>query len=307
MRRLGYGAMQLCGPGVVGPPTDRDGAIDVLRTVVDMGVNFIDTADAYGPFVNEDLIAEALFPYTDDLVLATKGGLVRLPDGSWEPNGRPEHLKAAAEASIGRLGVDALPLYQLHRPDPDVPFAESVGALADLQTEGKVRFVGLSNVDLAQLREAQEIVDIVSVQNPYNLHDRHNEDVLRACEGDRLAFLPYFPLKGFGYAKGTPALTEVGAAHDATAAQAALAWLLGRSPVMLPIPGTSSLSHLRENVAAAALTLSEAERERLDAFSPSLSAKLGQLQGPLSASGRAKLREAAGPLRRLWAKLRFWD
>jgi pyridoxine 4-dehydrogenase len=305
VRRLGYGAMRLTGEGVWGPPDDPDAAKALLRQVVDAGVNLIDTADAYGPDVNETLIAEALRPYPDDLVIATKGGLVRQGPGQWSPDGRPEHLRAACEGSLARLGVEAIDLYQLHRPDPKVPFAESVGAIAELVEAGKVRAVGLSNVSVDQLREAQAIVSIHSVQNRYNLRDRAGEDVLRACEADGIAFLPYFPLGGFGFAKGTPALIEIGEAHGVAPATVALAWLLARSPVMTPIPGTSSPAHLADNLAAARLVLHDAELERLDAFRPELSQMLTQkLAKALPAEAKDRLREAAGPLRRLWGRLR---
>ena len=202
VRRLGYGAMRLTGEGVWGPPRDPDGARALLRRVIDAGVNLIDTADAYGPDVNETLIADALRPYPDDLVIATKGGLVRQGPGQWSPDGRPDHLRAACEGSLTRLGVDTIDLYQLHRPDPAVPFAESVGAIAELVEAGKVRLVGLSNVSVDQLREAQSIVAIASVQNRYNLRERDSEDVLRACEADGIAFLPYFPLGGIRLHEG---------------------------------------------------------------------------------------------------------
>ena len=282
---MGYGAMRLAGPDIVGPPRDRDAAVRVLRRAVELGVNLIDTADAYGPNHNEELIAEALGPYPSDLVVATKGGLVRT-GSQWDPDGRPEHLRMACEASLQRLRVERIDLYQFHRPDPTVPFAESVGALAELRDEGKIRFVGLSNVTLGQLREAQGITPIVSVQNRYNLHDRSSEDVLRACEAHDIAFLPYFPLKGFGYTKGTPALTDIAAARGSTAAAVALAWLLARSPAMVPIPGTSSIAHLEENVGGAFLDLGPAELERLDGLSEGAS---------------------AGPLRRFFERLKFWD
>lgn len=304
---MGYGAMRLAGRNILGPPPDVEAAADVLRRAIDLGVNLIDTADAYGPGHNEELIAQVLSPYPEGLVIATKGGLVRSPDGAWTANGRPDHLRRACEDSLRRLRLETIDLYQLHRPDPEVPLEESVGLLRDLQDEGKVRLIGVSNVDLRQLTLASDVADIASVQNPYNLHDREHEDVLRACEADGTAFIPYYPLKGFGYDKGTPALAEVGQAHGASPAAAALAWLLARSPVMVPIPGTSSTRHLEQNVAAAAIQLTEAERERLDAFRPALSDKLGALKGPLSEAGRERVRAAAGPLRRLWQRLRFWD
>ena len=308
VRRLGYGAMRLAGPMAGGPPPDRPAATAVLHRVLELGVNLIDTADAYGPHFNEEFIAEVLHPYADGLVIATKGGLERTADGNFDPNGRPEHLRAACEGSLARLKVDTLDLYQLHRPDPTIPYEESIGTLAELRDEGKIRLIGISNVDVEQLRAAQSVAPIASVQNRYNLSERSSEDVLRACEADNVAFLPYYPIKGWSdNAKGRRALSEVGAAHDATAAAASLAWLLARSPVMLPIPGTSSLAHLEENVSAAFVELTEPELERLDAFNPAISSKLDQLKGPLSPGGRAKIREAAGPLRQFFRRLRFWD
>ncbi len=305
VRRLGYGAMRLTGEGVWGPPRDPDAARALLRQVVDAGVNLIDTADAYGPDVNETLIAEALRPYPDDLIIATKGGLVRQGPGQWSPDGRPDHLRSVCEGSLERLGVETIDLYQLHRPDPAVPFAESVGAIAELVEAGKVRHVGLSNVSVDQLREAQAIVPIVSVQNRYNLRERASEDVLRACEADAIAFLPFFPLGGFGFTTGTPALLEIGEAHGVAPATVALAWLLARSPVMVPIPGTASPDHFAQNLAAASLRLTAAELERLDAFRPDLSQLLKQkLAVGLPAEAKERIRDAAGPLRRLWARLR---
>jgi len=299
--------MRLTGEGVWGPPGDPDAARSLLRQVLDAGVNLIDTADAYGPDVNETMIAEALAPYPADLVIATKGGLVRQGPGQWSPDGRPDHLREACEASLQRLGVDTIDLYQLHRPDPEVPFAESIGALAELRDAGKIAMVGLSNVSVDQLREAQRIVPVTSVQNRYNLRERDSEDVLRACEADGVAFLPYFPLGGFGFATGTPALVEIGQAHDVAPAAVALAWLLARSPMMLPIPGTASGVHFAENLAAASLQLSGAELERLDAFRPELSQLVkDKLSVPLSPEAKERIREASGPLRRLWGRLSFW-
>lgn len=304
VRRMGFGAMRLTGEGVWGPPADPEAARAVLHRALDLGVDFIDTADAYGPDVNEELIAEALHPYPAGLVIATKGGLTRSGPNEWAPNGHPDHLRAACEGSLRRLKTDCIDLHQLHRPDPDVPFAESVGTLADLRREGKVRLIGLSNVNAAQLAEARTLTEIASVQNRYNLTDRDSEDVLRACETAGIAFLPYFPLGGYGYASGVAALTEIGAAHGGTASSAALAWLLGRSPVMVPIPGTSSLTHLESNVGAAGIELTTAQRERLDAWSPQLSAKLKALAKPLSPEARERIVEASGPLRRLWNRFR---
>ena len=259
VHRLGYGAMRLCGPRVTGWPEDREGALRVLRRAVELGVDFVDTADAYGPEVNELQVAEALWPY-DGVVVATKGGLVRTGEpGEWPKDGRPEHLRAACEASLRRLRLDVIPLYQLHRPDPAVPFAESVGALRDLRDEGKIRFVGLSNVDVAQLEEARGIVEIASVQNEYNLGNRESEPVLELCEREGIAFLPWYPLDAGELARAGGPVEEVARAHGATHAQVALAWLLARSPVTLPIPGTSSVTHLEENMAARELRLTAAE------------------------------------------------
>jgi aryl-alcohol dehydrogenase-like predicted oxidoreductase len=261
VRRLGYGAMRITGPGIWGEPEDRDGALAVLRRVVELDVNFIDTADSYGPEVSERLIAEALHPYPPDLVIATKGGLTRPGPGRWDPDGRPERLKRCCEESLLRLKLDSIPLYQLHTPDPKVPFEESVGALADLRDEGKVRHVGLSNVGVEHIEQAQKIVPIVSVQNRYSLTARDSEEALKVCEQQQLAFIPWFPLDAGGIKQDV--LAEVAAAHDATPAQVALAWLLQHSEEMLPIPGTSSLEHLEENVAAAALRLTKDELARL--------------------------------------------
>jgi pyridoxine 4-dehydrogenase len=307
VRRMGYGAMRLAGPDMVGPPHDPDTAAAVLRRAVELGVNFIDTADAYGPEHNEQLIADTLAPYRDDLVIATKGGLVRSDDGTWPTNGHPDHLRQACEGSLRRLRLDTIDLYQFHRPDPDIPFEESLGALIDLRDEGKIRLIGLSNVSLEQYQAAITMTDIASVQNRYNVRDRDSEAVLRACEADGCAFLPYAPLQGFGFTSGSTALGAVGQSHSATPAQVALAWLLQRSPVMLPIPGTSSVEHLEQNVGAAHLVLSDEDNERLDAVNPKLSSILDKLGKPLSAKGRARVRGAAGLLRKLWSKLRFWD
>jgi pyridoxine 4-dehydrogenase len=264
IHRLGYGAMRVTGPGIWGPPPDRDAALDVLRRVVELGIDLIDTADSYGPHVSEQLIAEALHPYPRGLMIATKGGLERTGPGEWPRNGRPEHLRAACEGSLGDLRVERIDLYQLHAPDPGVPYAESVGTLKDLQDEGKIRHVGVSNVTAEQLDEARSIVDVVSVQNRFNLSDRSSQEVLEICERDGLGFFPWFPLAAGSLAKPGGVVAEIAQAHDATPGQVALAWLLQRSPVMLPIPGTSSISHLEENVAGAELVLDEDEIERLD-------------------------------------------
>jgi aryl-alcohol dehydrogenase-like predicted oxidoreductase len=263
VRRLGFGAMRITGPGIWGPPPDHDEAIAVLRRAVELGVNLIDTADSYGPHGSEELIAEALYPYPDDLVIATKGGLVRPGPDQWDADGRPEHLREACEGSLKRLRLDRIEVYQFHRPDPRVPLEESVGALVELQKEGKIAHIGVSNVSIAQLRQAQAITPIVSVQNRYNLVERDAEDVLEACEADGLGFIPWFPLKSAGLAKGEGIVAEVAKAHGAAPAQVALAWLLARSPVMLPIPGTGSVAHLEENVAAAHLRLTDDEVKAL--------------------------------------------
>ncbi|MCU1449474.1 MAG: Aldo/keto reductase [Acidimicrobiales bacterium] len=263
VRRLGFGAMRITGEGIWGPPSDHDQAIAVLRRAVELGVNLIDTADSYGPEVSENLIAEALYPYPDDLLIATKGGLLRTGPGEWPADGRPEHLREACEGSLRRLRVERIDVYQFHRPDPNVPYEESVGTFAELQNEGKIAHVGVSNVTVEQLRQAQAIVPIVSVQNRYNLVERDDEDVLDACEAGGIGFIPWFPLKSGEVGKGAGPAADVAKAHHTTPAQVALAWLLARSPVMLPIPGTGSVEHLEENVAAAHLQLTEDEVKAL--------------------------------------------
>jgi pyridoxine 4-dehydrogenase len=257
VRRLGFGAMRLCGPRIIGWPEDRENALAVLRRAVELGVNLIDTSDAYGPEVNELQIAEALHPYPEGLVIATKGGLLRDRNGSWPTDGRPEHLSAACEASLRRLRVDRIDLYQLHAPDSKVPLEDSVGALAELRREGKIRHAGLSNVSLDELERARRVVPIVSVQNRYSLADRASEDVLEACERDALGFLPWYPLATGRLARGSGRLEQIAEKHGTTLTQVALAWLLARSPVTIPIPGTSSPAHLEENVAAVQLRLSD--------------------------------------------------
>lgn len=263
VRRLGFGAMQLTGKGVWGEPSDPDQARQVLRRAVELGVDLIDTADAYGPDVAERLIGEALAPYDSGVVVATKGGLTRQGPSQWQPDGRPEHLRQACDGSLQRLQLDRIDLYQLHSPDPKVPFAESVGTMAQLRTEGKVRHVGLSNVSVEQLAEARQIVPIATVQNRFNLDDRSSEDVLDACTEAGIGFIPWFPLATGKLTSGRRFRKDPGP-DGATPSQVALAWLLARSPVMLPIPGTSSVEHLEENVAAADLELSADDLEALD-------------------------------------------
>jgi pyridoxine 4-dehydrogenase len=256
VNRMAFGAMRVCGPSIWGMPKDRDNAHDVLRRALALGVNFIDTADSYGPEVSETLIAEALHPYPKDLVIGTKGGLLRPSPPRWDVDARPEHLRRALQGSLERLRLACIDLYQLHAPDPRVPFADSVGALADAQRAGHIRHVGLSNVSVKQLEQACRIVPIVSVQNRYNFEDRADEDVLRACESKNIAFIPWYPL-GAGAALRSAKVKKIAARLNATPAQVLLAWLLARSPLMLPIPGTASLSHLEENTAAASLKLSQ--------------------------------------------------
>ena len=270
VHRMAYGAMRLCGPGIWGWPEDRENALRVLRRAVELGVDFIDTADAYGPEVNEEQIAQALHPYPENLVIATKGGNTRPGPNQWVPDCRPERLKACCEASLRRLKLDAVPLYQLHTVDDNVPFAEQVGALRDLRDAGKIRHVGLSNVSLDQVREAREIVPIVSVQNRYNVAYRGASDVIvDYCEREGLAFLPWFPLgAGSDNIEDNTELQVVAKAHGSTVRQMALAWLLARSKTMLVIPGTSSIEHLEENVRAADLKLDEEDLVRLGLRQP---------------------------------------
>jgi pyridoxine 4-dehydrogenase len=256
VRRLGFGAMRITGPGIWGEPRDRDEAKAVLRRAIEMGVNFIDTADSYGPQVSEELIAEALHPYPEDLVIATKGGLERTGPNRWPSNGRPDHLKEACDGSLRRLRLDEIPLYQLHRPDPKVPYEDSVGALVELKEAGKIRHIGVSNVTEEQLRTAQSVTPVVSVQNRYNVSDRDSESMLDLCEQEDIAFLPYSPIQDH---EGNSSVADVAARHHVTATQVVLAWLLARSPAMLPIPGTGSVPHLEENVTAASIHLDPAE------------------------------------------------
>ncbi|WP_280248986.1 aldo/keto reductase [Nocardia abscessus] len=263
VHRLGYGAMRLTGPGVWGDPKDPDEAVRVLRRAVELGVNFIDTADSYGPFVSENLIRKALHPYREDVVIATKAGLTRQGPNEWRPVGRPEYLRQQAELSLRHLGVDRIDLYQLHRIDPQVPLADQLGELVALQQEGKIRHIGLSQVSVEQLRQAREIATIVSVQNLYNLANRADEDVLNYAEQENIGFIPWFPIAtGELAAPGGP-LAAISAEHGASPAQLALAWLLRRSPAVLPIPGTSSVAHVEENIAAARITLTDDEFESL--------------------------------------------
>lgn len=262
--RLGYGAMQITGPGVWGPPNDPVEAVAVLRRAVELGVNLIDTADSYGPYVSEELIREALHPYTDDLVIATKAGLVRTGPGEWWPVGRPEYLRQEAEMSLRRLGLERIDLFQLHRIDPKVPLEEQIGALVDLQDEGKIRHIGLSEVSVAELRAVQEVATVATVQNRYNLVDRASEELVDVCAADGIGFIPWFPIATGQLAQGDGPLAHVAAEAGATPAQLALAWLLQRSPAMLPIPGTSSVAHLDDNVGAAHVTLTPEQVATLD-------------------------------------------
>lgn len=263
VRRMAFGAMRLTGEGIWGPPRDRAEAIRLLRRLPHLGVNFIDTADSYGPHVSEELVAEALSPYPPNLVIATKGGLVRPGPGEWRRDGRPEKLRAACEGSLARLRLERIDLYQLHAPDPNVPLEDSLGELARLQIEGKIRHIGLSSVRPEELERARRVVRVVSVQNRYNLEDRISDNVLTVCERDGLGFIPWFPLAAGPLASRQGAVLRVAHRHGATTAQVALAWLLQRSPVVIPIPGTASIAHLEENVAAAKLHLSDADLSEL--------------------------------------------
>jgi pyridoxine 4-dehydrogenase len=263
VNRLGFGAMRVTGSGVWGPPPDENRARDLLRRVVEAGVNLIDTADSYGPDVSERLLGEALRPYPNDLVIATKGGQVRPGPNRWVPDGRPQHLRVALEGSLSRLGLERIDLYQFHRPDPKVPFEESVGELVRLKEEGKIRLIGLSNVSVDQLQAAQTLTPIASVQNRFNLQDRSSDAVLEAVEQQGIAFLPWAPLGGTSGRVGG-AIQEIAAAHGATVNQTLLAWLLALSPVMVPIPGTGSLGHLEENLRAASLHLGEDDLAKLN-------------------------------------------
>ncbi|KAA9151426.1 oxidoreductase [Amycolatopsis acidicola] len=266
VHRLGYGAMQITGPGVWGEPSDREGAKAVLRRAVELGVNLIDTADSYGPYVSEEIIREALHPYPADLVIATKGGFVRTGPNKWIPVGRPEYLRQEVEMSLRRLGLERIDLYQLHRVDPKVPVADQVGELRALQQEGKIRHIGLSEVDPDMIEEAAKTAEIVSVQNLYNLADRKHEAVLEYAESKGIAFIPWFPIATGKLAEPGSVLENSAKEHNASPAQLALAWLLRRSPVMLPIPGTRSVSHLEENVAAAGISLTDEDFKALSAL-----------------------------------------
>jgi pyridoxine 4-dehydrogenase len=265
--RLGFGAMRITGEGIWGAPRDPEASRALLRRVVESGVNLIDTADSYGPEVSEKLIAEALHPYPDDLVIATKGGFERPGPGRWVPACRPERLRRCCEASLRRLRLERIDLYQLHTVDPEVPIEDSIAALVELQEEGKIRHIGVSNVSGEELERAQQIATVVSVQNRYNLTDRSSEEVLEKSERQGLSFFPWFPLATGDLAKRGGPLDEVARAHDAAPAQVALAWLLQRSPVTLPIPGTNSIPHFEENLAAAELELSEEELRELNSSS----------------------------------------
>jgi pyridoxine 4-dehydrogenase len=270
--RLGFGAMRITGDGIWGPPKDKQEALAVLRRALELGINLIDTADSYGPEVSESLIAEALYPYPQELVIATKGGLVRPGPGQWVQDGRPEHLREALEGSLRRLRRDRIDIYQFHRPDSKVPFEESVGELAKLQKEGKIRHIGLSNVTIEQLARAQKIVPIVSVQNRYNLVDREaenmaaaqSEEMVDTCARQGIGFIPWFPLATGELAQAGGPLAQIAKQHNAQPSQIALAWLLKRSATILPIPGTSSVKHLEENVQGATIKLSQEEFDLID-------------------------------------------
>ena len=262
--RLGFGAMRITGNGVWGEPADRAEAIRVLRRAAELGINFIDTADSYGPGVSEEIIAEALHPYQPGLVIATKGGFMRPGPNRWVENGKPEHLRSACEGSLRRLRLDQIDLYQLHRIDPKVPAEEQLGTLKDLQAQGKIKHIGLSEVSVKQIRHARTIVPIVCVQNRYSVTDRGSEDVLEYCEQEKLGFIPWFPLAAGRISGSESPIGRIAARWKATPSQVALAWLLGRSPVMLPIPGTSKVEHLEENVAAAELKIDASKSQELD-------------------------------------------
>lgn len=265
VRRLGFGSMRLTGEGVWGAPDDPEAAKAVLRRAVELGIDLIDTADSYGPYVAENLIREALHPYPDGLVIATKAGLERTGPGEWPRNGDPDHLRAAVHGSLKRLGIERIDLLQLHAVDPRVPIEESLGALIELRDEGKIRHLGVSNVSVEELDRAQALTEVVSVQNRFNLQDRDAEDVLDACAERGLAFIPWFPLAAGPLARPGGPLDQIAERHDATPSQIALAWLLHRSPAILPIPGTSSIDHLEENVGAAQIALTDGDMAELNA------------------------------------------
>ena len=265
VNRLGFGAMRLTGDGIWGPPTDPAACRDVLRTAVDMGVNLIDTADSYGPEVSEELIAEALHPYPDGLVIATKAGLVRGGPNHWSADGRPSHLREACEGSLRRLKLETIDLYQLHRIDPKVPAEEQIGTLLELRDEGRIRHIGLSEVTTGQLEQVLQTGEVATVQNRFNLTDRRWDDVVDVCAAHSIGFLPWFPIATGRLARPGGVADEIAATHGATPAQIALAWLLRRSPTMLPIPGTSSVDHVRENCGAATIDLTDDEFDQLTA------------------------------------------
>ena len=265
VNRLGFGSMRLTGPGIWGDPQDPDEAVRVLRRAVELGVNFIDTADSYGPFVAEELIKKALYPYPDDLVIATKAGLSRQGPDIWTPIGRPEYLRQEAELSLRHLGVERIDLFQLHRIDLSVPLEDQVGELAKLQREGKIRHIGMSEVSIGQVEQASKVATIVSVQNLFNLSDRSAEPLLDYAASKNMGFIPWFPLATGDLAKAGSPLAKLAAEKNVTPSQLALAWLLKRSPVMLPIPGTSTVAHLEDNIAAAGIQLSDSDYDALAA------------------------------------------
>lgn len=265
VHRIGFGAMRITGQGVWGEPTDRNNAIAVIRRAVEIGVNFIDTADSYGPEISEQIIADALYPYADGVVIATKGGLTRQGPDQWQPVGRPEYIQQCVELSLRRLKLEAIDLYQLHRIDPKVPAEETLGALKELQQAGKIRHFGLSEVTVAEIENANKIIKVASVQNLYNLSNRQSEEVLNYCTENEIAFIPWFPVASGDLARAGGPLDSIAKSHSASVAQLALAWLLRRSKVMIPIPGTSSIAHLDENTAASSLVLSDSEFEALSA------------------------------------------